>query len=52
MIDNSHIKMKIKEFLESSVSLIDERSEMINKELQVLKKEYSNLIDTGIYLIT
>ncbi len=51
IFDNSNLKFKINEFLEGHIYMMDKRSALIYKELEILKSEYKSVIERGNYFI-
>jgi hypothetical protein len=48
LTDPSNIKLKLNDFLESSLHALDKRSAWIHRELDKLRDEYTTIIERGI----
>jgi hypothetical protein len=47
LTDTSNIKLRLNDFLESSLTALDKRSAWLHRELDKLRDEYTNMIDKG-----
>jgi hypothetical protein len=51
LTDTSNIKLKLNDYLESSLNVLDKRSSWIHRELDNIREEYTNVIEKGIFFV-